>query len=76
MNHKFSTPKSLAEVVERIVCYRPLEGMTIDEHTRAAFRDYLSQKFGVAYLNAASPEELERLERLWRSITQEQKRTP
>lgn len=63
------TPKTLIEAIENAICIGPLSGLR--DRTRHSVRDYLSQRFGVAFLRAESPSELKRLEELWAQITGE-----
>ena len=67
------TPKSIEECVVRIVCMRPPEGTMIDQYARHVFRDFLSQKFGVAMLKAETDHETKLIMELWSTITGERK---
>lgn len=61
------TPKTLDEAVEHAICIGPLR--EVRERSYHVFKDFLAQKFGVAYLNA-SPETLEVLQDLFDQLTQ------
>lgn len=41
----------------------------LNDRVKHAVRDFLTQKFAAAYLNAKTPEELKSLQDLWSQIT-------
>lgn len=63
------TPKSLDEAVMHALCIGPLS--EVQERTYHVMRDFLSQKFSIAYLKLeANPEALQIVEQLFAACTE------
>jgi hypothetical protein len=60
------TPKTLDEAIKNALLIGPLDQAI--SRTHFAIRDFLAQRFGVAYFNVDNPQELERLQTLFESI--------
>ena len=64
------TPKTMEEAITNAICIGPVR--ETPQRLRSHIRDFLSQKFGVALLNASeSPEAEKILNDLWTQITGE-----
>lgn len=66
-------PKTIKEAVTRSICFRPDMSMKIDEWVLANIKDYLNQRFGIAYLRASGDEKtLVILRELYENIFREE----
>lgn len=63
------TPQTLKEAIRKAIMSTPLDES--DVTSPAIIRDYMSQKFTIAYLKASTPEVVSALDELWESLTQE-----
>lgn len=57
---------TLDEAIKQILCVGPL--CEVIKNAPLDMRNFLAQKFAVAYINADSDEEIERLKKLWHAI--------
>jgi len=65
-----STPKTIDEALVDILCIRPPEGKRLDDHAYDVLRDFMAQKFTVAFAKADGNEKaLEILNDLFEKLT-------
>lgn len=67
--YETNTPKTLKQAVLEAVSMVPF--CDIAHVGPMVIRNFLANRFAVAYLKVTTPEELERLKELWRSIVGE-----
>lgn len=66
LNERLPTPKTLDEAIEHALCIGPL--CEIKERSYTVLKDFLAQKFGIAYMKA-DPATLAVLEQLFEALT-------
>ena len=62
------TPKTIDGAIENAICVGPAS--TTADRLYHHIKDLLAQRFGVAYLEAQTPDELARLEKLFKALTE------
>lgn len=67
LQNTLGTPKTLDEAVEHAICIGPL--CEVRERSYHVLKDFLAQRFGVAYLNA-DEKTIEVLQELFEQLTQ------
>lgn len=66
------TPKTLDEAIGNVICYRP-HLKRLDDHAYDTIRDFMAQKFGVAYIQAGDDKKvIAILEDLFLKLTQKE----